>query len=151
MAGQSEKKRLKRASTFIIYASAFFSIFSLVYIIFLFYFRYNLITKYIFGLHCLLFFCYYYCIKSIHYGLTNGMNYTYYTDVLILSFCINIGLFFSFKFFYIYIIIPLYAAYQIINFIFKYFLSSPFGSAEPSKRMEKMEKKKNKVVYKTVY
>ncbi|ETW48297.1 hypothetical protein PFMALIP_03670, partial [Plasmodium falciparum MaliPS096_E11] len=75
----------------------------------------------------------------------------YYTDVLILSFCINIGLFFSFKFFYIYIIIPLYAAYQIISFIFKYFLSSPFGSAEPSKRMEKMEKKKNKVVYKTVY
>ncbi|KOB86238.1 hypothetical protein PFDG_01513 [Plasmodium falciparum Dd2] len=77
--------------------------------------QYNLITKYIFGLHCLLFFCYYYCIKSIHYGLTNGMNYTYYTDVLILSFCINIGLFFSFKFFYIYIIIPLYAAYQIIK------------------------------------
>ncbi|KYN97940.1 conserved protein, unknown function [Plasmodium gaboni] len=83
MAGQSEKKRLKKASSFIIYASAFFSIFSLVYIIFLYFFRYNLITKYIFSLHCLLFFCYYYCIKSIHYGLTNGMNYTCFNSVLL--------------------------------------------------------------------
>ncbi|ETW35537.1 hypothetical protein PFTANZ_03761 [Plasmodium falciparum Tanzania (2000708)] len=87
MAGQSEKKRLKKASTFIIYASAFFSIFSY--------------TLWI-----------------------NEWN-----ELYVLHRCFNIVLF----------------------FIFKYFLSSPFGSAEPSKRMEKMEKKKNKVVYKTVY
>ncbi|CAG9472197.1 conserved protein, unknown function [Plasmodium vivax] len=151
MAGQSEKKRLKKASAFIVYASPFFTIFSLIYIIFAFYFRYNLITRNIFLLHCLLFFCYYYSIKNIHYGLTNGLNFTYYTDVLILSFVINLGLFYSFKFFYIYIVIPIYAIFKTLNFIFTNFLSSPLGAVDSSGKEDKAEKKKNKVVYKRVY
>ncbi|SCP03418.1 conserved protein, unknown function [Plasmodium malariae] len=151
MAGQSEKKRLRKASAFIIYASPFFSIFSFVYIIFTFCFRYNLITKNIFLMHCILFFCYYYSIKNIHYGLTNGLNFTYYTDVLILSFVINIGLFYSFKFFYIYIIIPIYAIFKVFNFIFKYFLSSPLSTVDSHGKIEQTEKKKTKIVYKKVY
>ncbi|SBT82465.1 conserved protein, unknown function [Plasmodium ovale] len=151
MAGQSEKKRLKKANTFIIYASTFFSIFSFVYIIFTFYFRSDLITRNILFLHGLMFFCYYYSIKNIHYGLTNGMNFTYYTDVLVLSFVINLGLFYSFKFFYIYIIIPVYAVFKFFNFFFTYFLSSPVGTATSSSKMEQAEKKKTKVVYKKVY
>ncbi|GAW83510.1 conserved protein, unknown function [Plasmodium gonderi] len=151
MAGQSEKKRLKKASSFIVYATPFFTIFSLIYIIFTLYFRYNTITRNVFFLHGLLFFCYYYSIKNIHYGLTNGLNFTYYTDVLILSFVINLGLFYSFKFFYIYIIIPIYAAFKTLNFIFKYLLGSPFGGANPSEKADKTEKKKTKVVYKKLY
>ncbi|CRG97697.1 conserved protein, unknown function [Plasmodium gallinaceum] len=151
MAGQSEKKRLKKAKNFIIYASTFFSIFSFTYILFLFYYRNNLITKYIFSLHCLLFFCYYYSIKNIHYGIITGINFTYYTDVLILSLIINIGLYYSFKFFYLYLIIPIYAIFKIFNFIFKYFLSSPIDNLESLKKKEKTEKKKTKVVYKKVY
>ncbi|KEG04138.1 hypothetical protein YYE_01041 [Plasmodium vinckei vinckei] len=116
MAGQSEKKRLKKASNFIVYAYPFFSIFS-----------------------------------NIHYGITNGLNFTYYTDVLILSFVINIGLFFSFKFFYIYIIIPIYATFKFINFIVKFFLGSPMSAIAPPENAEQSDKKKQKIVYKKVY
>ncbi|KJP86447.1 hypothetical protein AK88_03909 [Plasmodium fragile] len=59
-------------------------------------------------------------IKGVH---NNYMQY--YTDVLILSFVINLGLFYSFKFFYIYIVIPIYAIFKTLNFIFTHFLSSP--------------------------
>ncbi|SCN63067.1 conserved protein, unknown function [Plasmodium chabaudi chabaudi] len=151
MAGQSEKKRLKKAANFIVYAYPFFSIFSLIYIIFAYFFKYDLITRNIFFLHCLLFFCYYYSIKNIHYGITNGLNFTYYTDVLILSFVINIGLFFSFKFFYIYIIVPIYATFKFINFIVKFFLGSPMSALAPPENAEQAEKKKQKIVYKKVY
>ncbi|VWU48808.1 conserved protein, unknown function [Hepatocystis sp. ex Piliocolobus tephrosceles] len=152
MAGQSEKKRLKKAGAFILYALTFFSIFSIVYILFTVYYKQQLITRNIIFLHCLLYFCYYFTLKKIHYCLENGLSYTYYSDILILSFIINLGLFYSFKFFYIYIIIPLYAIFKVFNFIFKNFLSSPvMGAADTANKMEKKEKQKTKIVYKKVH